>query len=161
MKEYERLLAIDVIQPVERLIDQGQLDVDADSHIIPNHKFRFADHSWVHHEVDNERRCSKWMDVYWNRYRLISSGCFGCWKIVVTPETLKQLFAVHELQAKMDLPSKCGMERRPNTQGLYHGFWYAPLSEGLEGGRKLYKKIRKEMKQNGILNKVPIILKRA
>lgn len=159
MKEYERLQGVDVVARVERFIDQGVFEVDDESHLIPTGKAYFADHAWVHSRIDDERRCAKWMDIYWKKYNLISSGCFACWKVVATPETLKQLFTIHDLQVKMDLPSKCGMERRTNTQGLYHAFWYSPLSDGLDGGRILYKKIKTKLKQHGI--NIPIILKRA
>lgn len=158
MKLYEKLLGVDPIQRVENLVDQGAFDLDENSNIIVPGVAYFANHAWVHTAKDTQRRCMKWYQIYWAKYGLISAGCHGCFKVVVRPLTLKQLFGVYEVQQRMGLPAKCGIERRQNSRGLYRGFWYAPLSQGLEGGRDLYKKVRTKLKQSGL--DLKMILKR-
>lgn len=160
MREYERLIAVDPIQRVEQLVEGGHYVLDEQSHIIPQQKTFFVDHAWAHAVVDDSRQCAKWFGVYWKTYGLLSQGCMGCWKVSARPNNLEQLFNVFELQKKMGLPAKCGMERREIVRGIYNAFWYAPLDKGLDGGRALYKKVKRKIKQSGMTD-VKVILKRA
>ncbi|KKK72500.1 hypothetical protein LCGC14_2903240 [marine sediment metagenome] len=67
---------------------------------------------------------------------------------------------VVQLQKEMGIPSKCGLEQRPYSPGMWHAFWYGDLNEGLEGAQELYKKVERKVKEKfGIQTKVT--LKRA
>jgi len=55
------------------------------------------------------------------------------------------LIKVHEIQLAMGWPSKCGMERRDYTRGEYNAFWYGVRAEGVEGGRQLFRKVRRAL----------------
>ena len=46
----------------------------------------------------------------------------------------------------MDLPSKCGIERRPYAPSKgYAAFWYTPLGKGVESGRDLCTKVNRNV----------------
>jgi hypothetical protein len=59
----------------------------------------------------------------------VPSRCQECWKIVARPRTLKELWAIYEMQQKMDWPSKCGMEPRKQVFGIYGAYWYNPTPD--------------------------------
>ncbi len=162
MALYEELMSIDVIGPIEQELSSGVLDIGLDSkirHTLP--KVCGVQSPWI--EVGKrERNCPLWLGYYLNKYGLISRNCFNCWKVVVRPKTLKELFVLFDLQKEMDLNAKCGIERRPKSgfKGWYAGFWYGPFGEGLEGAKKLHRKVEIKIKEKlGFQTKV--ILKRA
>lgn len=110
----------------------------------------------------DSRSCRKWNRVYFNLYGIIPRGCFNCFKVVVRPQTVKDLLKVRKIQKRLGLAAKCGMEQRPELQvkGLYSGYWYCPIDEGLEGARKVHKIVEREiLKELGF--QTPVILKRA
>ena len=82
--------------------------------------------------------------------------CMNCWKIVVRPRTVDELFQLHDLQELLDYPSKCGMEERPGVHALYGGYFY---TDSLEEGRERYKEVRAAV-DSEISPKISIILKR-
>ena len=85
--------------------------------------------------------------------------CLGCWKVVVRPKTLKQLFALENLQKELNLPSKCGIEVRNYVPALYGGYFY---NRSLEEGRACYKKVREAVTENENLGEdIQVYLKRA
>jgi len=111
---------------------------------------------WVH--------CNMWhqvmFDVVFARLgkKWVPSKCQGCWKVVVRPKTLKQLFAVLDIQKAMDVPCKCGIEVRATTASNYGGYFYcSSLPEGLER----YEQVRKAVDNHVVLGPdVDVLLKR-
>jgi len=84
---------------------------------------------------------------------MIPSYCrFNCWKTVVKPRNIKELFDCYDIFVKMNLPSKIGADVRKYTFGPWAGFVYA---ETIEVGREYYKKVRAE-----IPKAISVILKR-
>ena len=83
-----------------------------------------------------------------------------CWKIVCRPKNLDELFELDDLQAKMELPCKCGVEIRENEtyKGIYLGFWYCPLGD-LAHARELYKDVKRKVRGALSLD-TPVVLKR-
>lgn len=93
--------------------------------------------------------------------KFVPRRCQECWKIVIRPRTLKELFALEELMlAKVDWPCKCGIERRsytPLSKHRYGGYVYnTSVKEGLER----LKKIRAMLEEHDELNGVESYLKR-
>ena len=68
--------------------------------------------------------------------QFIPRRCQKCWKIVVRPNNLKQLFALEQLLMQLPWPSKCGIERRsyaPCLPNRYGGYIYnESMEEGLD-----------------------------
>ena len=65
--------------------------------------------------------------------KFIPTECLDCYKVVVRPESLDELYRLKDIQKQMDFPSKCGIEKRPEVDALYGGYWYCiGLEHGLE-----------------------------
>ncbi len=90
------------------------------------------------------------------RLGFIHSYCHECWKVVVKPKTVKQLFQLCDLQSKIDYPAKCGIERRPFVPRLYGGYFY---NRSLEAGIECLKKVKREVREK-IDPSMQVLLKR-
>jgi len=145
----EDLSQIDVIGPAQAFMEQQGFVLHPDGRIrsIVSRYFKINT-SWLNAKVAADRNCFLWHIVYFQQYRLISRNCFNCWKVVTSPQTLEALLKVRELQLKMGIPAKCGIERRPFAQHktIYTAFWYAPMKDGLEGAKVLHKRISLKIK---------------
>lgn len=139
---YDELCSIDIIDPIMELYDRrviipgldGKIRVRA--HIPLNRTWTFAN-------ICHDRKCGKWLHLYNQYYKILPPPCKQCWKIVYAPRTVTELIHIREIQAKMNLPAKCGIEKRDYTSGLggYRAFWYCPFFGGLKGGREHFKLI--------------------
>jgi len=93
--------------------------------------------------------------------KFIPSRCQACWKIVIRPQNLNQLFALERLLIDLDLPSKCGIERRsytPLSKYLYGGYIY---NSSVEEGLERLDMIRSKLNESVELSNVEAYLKRA
>ena len=93
--------------------------------------------------------------------QFVPRRCQRCWKVVIRPRTLKELFALEDLLVKLDLPSKCGIERRsysPCSKNRYGGYIYNMSPQ--EGTDRL--KVIRELVHNdpGLGEGVDVYLKR-
>lgn len=139
----------------------------SDNKYVANLNVEF-DSPWIFAKSDYLQNCFLWKDILFHeiveknlpRERWFAPlGCMECYKVVVRPKTLKQLFALERLQKRLDLPSKCGIEIRPEVFGNFGGYFY---NRGLEQGLNCYKKVRAEVNKVSILGKdIKVILKRA
>lgn len=113
---------------------------------------------WVYTRKGTYQKCGLWHRVMFDGFGVIPSGCMECYKVVVRPRTLKELFQLYELQEEhYDGPCKCGFEKRPNVHGNYGGYFY---NVGVEDGRTCYATVRRLVDEL-ISPDVPVILKRA
>jgi len=124
------------------------------------------DTPWHHVKHAYEKDCATWHQILFN---MISSklpevnqftpiGCQRCWKVVVRPKTLKQLFILEDLQFRLNHPSKCGIEVRPTVHGLYGGYFY---NTGFRPGCECYKMVRKAVdEEEGLGKEINVFLKR-
>lgn len=107
---------------------------------------------FISHDI-RKKYCWFWNRVCTGQFKLIPTHCrFSCWKTVVKPNNIKELFECYDIFRQMNLPSKIGMDVRDYTYGAWAGFIYA---DSLEEGRKYQSIARKE-----IPNHIPVILKR-
>jgi hypothetical protein len=86
----------------------------------------------------------------------IPPRCLECWKVVVGPRTVSELFKLLELQNSDTHPCKCGIEVRTYTPRLYGGYYY---NDTLDLGRECYERVRKQVSEH-ISPEVPVVLKR-
>ena len=156
---YEKLTEMDVIGPVRKLLDQRLLKIDPVTKKITATFGLDPERPWINNVMPSDRNCSYWMSVCFEYYRLVPKACYDCWKVVAKPETLEQLMKINQLQIDLGLPGKCGMEQRSWTSGIYNSFWYGKRSEGLKGGRWLYRLLRKRIDKE-IDPSMKVILKR-
>jgi len=115
---------------------------------------------WVHVKQDPERDCDRY-EIIERVFGFIPTLCLACWKVVVRPKTLLELFKLYNLQVGMnekeDVACKCGIEiDRPYVHALYGGYFYCHEKEsGLERYSQVRKLVDEQMGKH-----VPIILKR-
>jgi len=159
----EKMMELDILDPIGDLLgEQGTFRIFHDNKIrsvIPLSVL--WDGPWINVRICPYRNCFLWHSIYFNRYGIIYRKCFNCWKVVIKPQTLEDLMTLLKIQTRMDLPSKCGIERRDYARhgGKYSGFFYAPLSGEPQDGHKLLMKVRSELYKELPLS-TPIFLKR-
>lgn len=154
MSLYEELKQIEIISPVLSLLKSGKLKMDWDGKIRLEERVPF-DRYWITNVFCPDRMCQIWTPIYFKRYGIIPKGCRNCWKVVLKPKTLRSLMEVNSIQKSLGIPSKCGLELRPYTGnvGGYGAYWYAPLDGGLEAGREMFVKLRKEFPSESLILK--------
>ncbi len=117
---------------------------------------RSWDSPWVFTNYHHELKCEFWNDILYKRFKIIPMGCLSCYKIVVKPRTLEELFKLREIQVELGHYAKCGIEVRAYTFGNYGGYFY---TRSLEEGRKRYAEVRAAV-DAGISSDVKVYLKR-
>ena len=151
---YDYFKTYDVVKMLQPLIDEG------------SHYYRLEDgkakiklatipHNtpWIQAKGMPGLNCLLWHSILFDRVvpylpfkeKFVPRGCQSCWKVVVKPRTLQQLFNLHEMQKRLDLPSKAGIENRPSVPGLYGGYFY---NRSLEAGRYCYEIVKTAMLEN-------------
>lgn len=88
----------------------------------------------------------------------VPSECQDCYKVVVRPQTLKQLFALEDLMCTIGAPCKCGIETREAVPALYGGYFY---NRGIAEGLNRLDQVRKMVAENSDLGTdIEVFLKR-
>lgn len=158
---YAAVSQSNIIAPAKDLMTKGALYLNRRKE-NPTIETKIQGHDvstpWIFELEAVDRYCTLWHKIWWMNYSFCPLGCHKCWKIVVIPETLKQLFALREYQEKLHLPSKCGMDIRKYTNQIYSGYWYSPLDKDLDHARKLYQRVAKGVKNE--VGDIPVFLKR-
>jgi hypothetical protein len=162
---YDWMVANDILEHLRPLWEGGGFKLRADGKLVGDPKtaiegpWHYIKHRW---EFD----CFTWHHVIFEHIskrmiigkQFVPSGCLECFKVVIRPQTLKQLFALEKLQIAMDRPCKCGIEVRDTVHGLYGGYFY---NLGLEEGLARYREVRGAVDLADYLGpQVPVILKR-
>ena len=155
---YLRLNRMNLVKPLEPLLRQGggyhaRLE---DGRFVPNFPAMATDAPWVYVKTALDLRCDIFHRVMFNTLKLIPSRCRKCYKVVVMPRTIVELFDLYEFQRTMGVPCKCGIEKRPTTNRLYGGYFYC---NGLEEGLERYKEVRALVDEN-LSPETGVILKR-
>lgn len=168
---YEWLKGHDVLEWLRPLWDGGGWHINRDGKVEQIRSMVAVDSPWVHHGHTDWAKCLLWNNIMFMAVSrrmpqhfadmdpFVPSGCQGCYKVVVRPQSLYQLFALNDLQVKLGRPSKCGIELRDSVGGLYGGYFY---NHGLDAGRECYRAVRAAVDADHDLGpQVPILLKRA
>jgi len=147
---YLKVKENDILERVRVLLDQyGYYLRDEDDKVFADLHLTW-DYPWHHIKRLDEIDCHIWHRVMFDAIGgFVPSGCQDCFKVVVKPKTLEQLFALLDLQIKLDIPSKCGIEERKSVFGNYSGYFY---NRGLDNGLECYKKIKEAISNDSILN---------
>lgn len=154
MNAYQKISTRDIVSKLKPEFDKGACYLRDDGKITRSTRISHQT-PWIHWKQAPNRNCN-WYHVFFNYFGFIHSRCQECWKVVVRPRTLVELEALMQLQKVLDLPSKCGIERRETVCGLYGGYFY---NDSKEEGLQCYKTIRGAIdKSIGV--DVPVILKR-
>lgn len=113
------------------------------------------DTPWIYVKPPKWQNCHLWHKIYFDliyQKRCVPIGCQSCWKVVIAPRTLEELFATYCLQTLLNHPSKCGTEtERENTNKHYGGYFY---NHSEEEGRECYKQVVKAVTEIEVFQKV-------
>ncbi len=147
----------DIIGLLKPLFDQGKLEIKSDGklHLIA----RIAeDLPWIYPNPPEDRNCLIYQIIFFKLFKLIHSRCLKCWKVVVRPRTVVELFGLLELQEDIvakdkNIKCKCGIENRFGVPFSYGGYFYV---DSLEEGLILKKFLIREINNPDI----KVILKR-
>jgi len=128
--KFEELQAVDVVDRLMRDFNEG-LAIIEDGKILYEYKSLSPSSPWYFHTIEEERNCTRWHKIYFDKFRILPRNCFSCWKIVCRPKNFDELLELNKLQEGMKLPSKCGVDIRQTEtyKGIYLGFWYCPLGD--------------------------------
>jgi len=114
------------------------------------------DTPWHHVKHLKTKKCGLDHGVKFEGFGYVPPRCLECWKVVVYPRTLKELFALLDIQSDLGKPAKCGIDIRYYSSTLYDGFFY---NNSLDEGRVRYQEVRKAVDEH-IGKDVRVILKR-
>ncbi len=154
---YEHLKSHDVLDMLRPLLDGGSYTLrQADGKLEVKQVQASRDTPWIHVRHSLGYDCHLWNKIIFDivvkqlpeDQKFVPRHCQGCWKVVVKPRTLQQLFNLLEMQKELDLPSKCGIEVRDSVPGLYGGYFY---NKSIEAGLECYDVVKKSMSENDIL----------
>ena len=155
---YLKLDRLNMVKRLSKLLERGggyhcRLE---DGRFVPNNPAMAVDAPWVYVKSDIATRCDIYHRVFFDILNMIPSKCRRCFKVVVMPRNLVELFDLYELQREMGVPCKCGTEKRLTDTRLYGGYFYC---DGVEEGRERYKEVRKLVDER-LSPETPVILKR-
>lgn len=110
---------------------------------------------WVYTQYLYEARCGEYHRIYHQALNRIHSFCRSCWKVVIRPQNLEQLFDLYEFQRELAVPCKCGYEARETVSGLWGGYFY---NRSKEEALLRYKQVRQWA--DTVDKDIPVIVKR-
>lgn len=155
--DYDVLAKKDVIAKVRPLLNNGTYHIRSDGRIATTTDRMSWDLPWVYTRPPLWMSCQLWHKVYFLYYGIIYSKCHQCWKVVVRPRTLEELFALYEYQLHTYTGyCKCGTEERGFVEGNYGGYFY---NRSMEEGMKCQETVKREF-ANQFDPPIPICLKR-
>jgi hypothetical protein len=111
---------------------------------------------WIYVNFSRNKKCVLWHHAIYDNFGYIPSPCYECFKVVVNPRTVKELFVLYERSKDLKINSKCGIEKRPFVFGPYSMFFYA---HGLREGLRHYQEVRDTVNKS-FSTGVPVVLKR-
>lgn len=155
---YGDLVHSDIIGKLQPLFESGTLQIGIDGRIQQGGKagkYLAWNSPWIHRTLTGTRNCDFWHLSY-NQLGFVPQQCRDCWKVVVTPTTLKQLFRLERYQYANSRNCKCGIEMRGYTRKYYGGYWY---NDTQKSGEECFAAVKADMHMLG-LGECPIILKR-
>lgn len=154
-KDIDKFDLIDYFKPV---LDNGSYYVSPHGTIRRNKAIdaQVYETPWHHVKPCPFKQCNIDHQIKFNMLGYIPPRCLECWKVVVGPRTLKELFTLVDVEKKLDRPSKAGIEMRAYTGRPYGGYFY---NNSLDEGMECYKTVREAVDES-ISPDVPVLLKR-
>jgi hypothetical protein len=136
----------------------GRFKINESGKLAPYSPRGIVDTPWVFTNFDARRKfCTLWNAIYCNEFHIIPKFCrFHCWKTVIYPRNVYELFQLADLLRALNLPSKCGIDKRNYTYAAWDGFVYG---DDLEQGKQYYRQTR-EAVDRVISPDIKVILKR-
>lgn len=156
--DYSLLSQGDVISNMMPELQSGQFHLRMPDGKLDRKLYMEWNTPWIFAEKAPERDCLLWHRIMFGKFGMLPIWCrLNCWKVVVRPRTIEELFLLKELQEYLKVPSKCGIETRPTVCGNYGGYFYTNSKE--EGFDRL-DLVKSEVNKH-ISRDVPVFLKLA
>ena len=154
---YLKLTDLDFVTKLKPLLEkQGYMMRLEDGKFVPRQVSSAVEVPWVYVKTDPNSRCDIAHTIFHQILNTIPPYCRECYKVVVRPRTVVELFNLYEFQRMMDVPCKCGIEKRDTVNGLYGGYFYC---RGLDQGQERYKQVRNLVDEHLSVD-TPVLLKR-
>ncbi|HED14160.1 MAG TPA: hypothetical protein ENI62_11020 [Gammaproteobacteria bacterium] len=103
--------------------------------------------------------CNRHMALF-NKFAIIPKYCFSCYKVIIEPRTVLELFKLMMVFEKHQMPNdntrKCLVEGRPRIAGTYKGIIYC---RSKEEGEEISRMMRRILPEE-ISSMIPVVLKR-
>jgi hypothetical protein len=103
--------------------------------------------------------CSRHLELF-SKLNVIPKYCFDCFKVLISPRNVVELFKVLMIFEKISLPNdnrrKCMVEERKEFSGTYKGYVFC---KGLDEGNEVRKIVRRAVSEE-ISPQVAVSLKR-
>jgi len=151
---YDHFKAYDIIEILKPVLDSGGYYLRLEDGKAKIQRTMLSrDTPWIHVKSTLGFDCGLWHQITFNaivpnlppEQKFVPRHCQQCWKVCVKPRTLQQLFNLHEVQKKLDRPSKAGIETRESVPGLYGGYFY---NKSHPAGLKCYDIVKAAMLEN-------------
>jgi hypothetical protein len=153
--DYSLLSARDIISNMTPELQQGTFYLDSDGKMNRDYRMDWNT-PWIFGMSSPERNCLLWHRVMYGIFGMLPIWCrLNCWKVVVRPRTLEELFLLKELQENLRVPCKLGVETRKSVFGNYGGYFY---TNSFEEGCDRLDQVRKAV-ASFISPKTPVYLK--
>lgn len=112
--------------------------------------------TWENQHPDG---CKRHLSLF-DKFNIIPKYCFNCYKVLIEPRTVVELFklmmVIEKLDLKNDNTRKCMVENRKQVSGTYKGLIYC---KSLEEGKEILEITRKVVAEE-ISKSIPVTLKR-
>ncbi|MBF0358328.1 MAG: tetratricopeptide repeat protein [Magnetococcales bacterium] len=103
--------------------------------------------------------CENYMAIF-EKFNIIPEFCFGCYKVVIEPRDVVELFKLmvvfYNIELTNDNSRKCMVELRPAISGTYKGFVYC---NSIAQGEEILDIVKQEVGKR-VSPDIPISLKR-
>lgn len=154
---YLRLSKIDYVTKYKSMLEKEgyKLRIE-DGKFVPKSVGSAYEVPWIYVKTDAKSRCDIYHKVFHQLENHVHSYCRECYKVVVRPRNLIELFDLYELQRRLDVPCKCGIERRESVFGLYGGYFY---NRGKQQGLERLAEVR-QLVDEKLSPETPVFLKR-
>jgi len=154
---YDHFKSYDILKMLTPLLASGAYYLrPEDGKLVTKQATLAKDTPWVHVKHTIGLDCWLWHTIIFDcivaqlppEQKFVPRHCQNCWKVCVKPRSLQQLFNLLEMQKKLDLPSKCGIEVRESVPGLYGGYFY---NKSYQAGMGCYDIVKSAMLENEYL----------
>ena len=95
---YMKLAKLDVLSKLKKMITDGKYKMrPGDCKFEARNPGVGINSPWVYVQPTATSRCDLYHGVFWQYMEHIHTHCRSCWKVVIRPQTLEQLFDLYEI----------------------------------------------------------------
>lgn len=133
---YKRMIAGNMFDKVKNL--RGWI-INREGKIVREHTGIDWKSPWVFSNNEGKRDCSVSHQILFGCFKIIPKHCLDCYKVVLRPRNVIELFELHNALETNGIHGKCGVEIRPYVPAIYGGYSY---NRGLEAGKERLSQLK-------------------